>query len=614
MQEEVIGEVMAGRDALAILPTGGGKSVCFQVPTLAMDGLCLVVTPLVALMEDQLSQLAAKGIPAASLHAGLSHAEIRKVLHDAVHGVYKFLYLAPERLETSAFREAIPWLPLCLVAVDEAHCISQWGHDFRPSYLRISSLRRQRADVPILALTASATDRVRDEVVLKLGLRSPRILRQSFERPNLSYRVLRVDSRSAALVGILRKVAGPAIVYCKTRRKTVEYAGLLQRAGLEATFYHAGLDRDLRRERQEAWIGNRTRIMVATNAFGMGIDKPDVRVVAHTEPPDCLENYYQEAGRGGRDGKPAMAVMLCRPGDTEELAGLPEVRYPPLTVIRSVYQALANYLQLPSGLGEDHSYPLDIRELSERFRLTVAEILHSMQAMQQEGILDFQEQLFRPSTVHFLTDRSLLESYAEVHPRWEPIMQALLRSYAGIYDGPVPVSERQLSRIIRCDESSTRQALQALHSLGVIAYRPQSERPHVRFLQNRVRAEDLYIDMAAYLERKRNFSDRVAAMTDYLAADDCRASRMGRYFGDADVRPCGVCDNCRSSSAPKADMNALEGITLEIRSALARSAMSPSDLAARFEGREDWLRKAVEGLRREGKLSLDEMGRLVWKG
>lgn len=614
MQEEVIGEVMAGRDALAILPTGGGKSVCFQVPTLAMDGLCLVVTPLVALMEDQLTQLAAKDIPAASLHAGLSPTEIRKVLHDAVHGAYKFLYLAPERLDTSTFREALPWLPLCLVAVDEAHCISQWGHDFRPSYLRISYLRRLRANVPILALTASATDRVRDEVVEKLALRNPRILRQSFERPNLSYRVLRAESRSAALVGILRKAAGTAIVYCKTRRKTVEYAELLQRAGLEATFYHAGLERDLRRERQEAWIGNRTRVIVATNAFGMGIDKPDVRVVVHTEPPDCLENYYQEAGRAGRDGKPAMAVMLCRPGDAEALAGLPEVRYPPLAVIRAVYQALANYLQLPSGLGEDRTYPLDIRELSERFRLTVVEILHSLQAMQQEGILDFQEQLFRPSTVHFVSDRSQLETYAEAHPRWEPFMKALLRSYAGIYDGPVPVSERQLARTIRCEESYARKALLALHGLGVIAYRPQSEKPHVRFLQNRVRAEDLYIDMAAYLERKRNFSDRVAAMTAYLAADDCRASRIGRYFGDAGVRPCGVCDNCRSLTAPVADANALEEMAVEIRSALANAAMSPRDLAARFEGREERLRSAVEGLRKEGKLSMDEDGRLVWKG
>jgi len=385
MQEEVIAEVMAGRDALAILPTGGGKSVCFQVPALALEGLCLVITPLVALMEDQLGQLSRKGIAAAALHAGLPPAEIRRTLHEAVRGGYRFLYVSPERLETDAFREALPWLPLCLVAVDEAHCISQWGHDFRPSYLRIAALRRIRGQVPILALTASATGRVRDEIVARLALRTPKVFRQSFERPNLTYRVMSVESRAAALVELLRQLAGPAIVYCRTRRHTAEYAALLQRAGLEATSYHAGLDREQRRERQEAWVGNHTRIMVATNAFGMGIDKPDVRAVVHTDPPDSLENYYQEAGRAGRDGGRSLAALLCRPGDVEELRRLPEVRYPPLAVIRKVYEALSNYLQIPSGIGEDRSYPVDLRELADRFRLTFPEILHSLQALQQAG-------------------------------------------------------------------------------------------------------------------------------------------------------------------------------------------------------------------------------------
>jgi ATP-dependent DNA helicase RecQ len=613
MQEDVIAEVMAGRDALAILPTGGGKSVCFQVPALALEGLCLVITPLVALMEDQLAQLSRKGIAAAALHAGLSPADIRRTLHEAVRGAFRFLYVSPERLETDAFREALPWLPLCLVAVDEAHCISQWGHDFRPSYLRIAALRRIRGQVPILALTASATARVRDEIVARLGMRAPKVLRQSFERPNLGYRVMSVESRSAALVGLLREVAGPAIVYCRTRRHTAEYAALLQRAGLEATSYHAGLDREQRRERQEAWVGNHTRIMVATNAFGMGIDKPDVRVVVHTDPPDSLENYYQEAGRAGRDGAQALAALLCRPGDVEELRRLPEVRYPPLSVIRKVYEALANYLQIPSGIGEDRSYPVDLRELADRFRLTFAEILHSLQALQQAGVLDFQEQLFRPATVRFPGDRRQIEAHAAMHPELEPLIQALLRSYGGILDGPVPVRERTLAMAVRRDDAWVRAGLARLRAVGAIDYRPVIDSPHVRFLQDRVRADDLYIDMAAYLERKANFSERIAAMTGFLTATTCRAAHIGTYFGDPSVRPCGNCDNCSARSRPRPGAGGLRALAAEVRAALAAEPLTPAQLARRFPDREEWLREALAELRHQGRLVMDGEGRLRWQ-
>lgn len=614
MQEEIIREVMNGRDSLAVLPTGGGKSVCFQVPALALPGVCLVVTPLVALMEDQLAQLSRKGIPAAALHAGLSSQEMRRILQEAVQGLSQFLYVSPERLQTDSFKEALPWLPLSLLAVDEAHCISQWGHDFRPTYLQIASVRKWHKDIPILALTASATARVQEEIVEKLGLRSPSVFRQSFERPNLSYCVLPVESRSASLVDILRKTPGSSIVYCRSRRKTIEYAGWLQRSGFPAAFYHAGLDREVRKARQVDWVQNKTRIIVATNAFGMGIDKPDVRCVIHTEPPDSLENFYQEAGRAGRDGQAAQSYLLSRPMDAAELSRLPDIRYPALSVIRKVYQSLANYLQLPSGIGEDRTYALDIRALADRFHHTLPEVLHSLQAMQQEGILDFQEQAFRTSSVHFFATRDQWQAQATLEPGLEPLIQTLLRSYTGIVDGPVPIVERILARNLRENETLIRQQLTRLHRIGILLYQPSLESPHVRFLQNRVKAEDLYIDMAAYLARKQHYSERVAGMVGFLGTDTCRAVYIGQYFGDKFIQDCNNCDNCRAQNKVSFPPNEVQQMSLKIESALASQPLALPVLASRFTGNEALFNISIEVLRREGYLILDEDGKLRWQG
>ena len=358
LQEEIIQSVLAGKDTLAVLPTGGGKSICFQVPALATEGICIVISPLIALMKDQVENLKKRSIPALLIHSGMQRMDVVKTLQNASNNYFKFLYISPERLETSLFKEYLPSFQVNLIAVDEAHCISQWGYDFRPSYIRIAELRKELPNVPVLALTASATEEVQQDICEKLL--SPiknnngwNVFRQSFERKNLSYSVFKVDSKVARLVEIVKKVSGTAIVYCKSRKRTTEMAGLLQMHGLSATSYHAGLTTEERNKRQQDWIHNKVKVMVCTNAFGMGIDKPDVRLVIHLDTPDCLENYYQEAGRAGRDGKKAYAVLLYDVRDIEELSRLHLVRYPTLEQIRMVYHSLVNFLQVPVYSGSD---------------------------------------------------------------------------------------------------------------------------------------------------------------------------------------------------------------------------------------------------------------------
>ncbi|MBV9989051.1 MAG: ATP-dependent DNA helicase RecQ, partial [Chitinophagaceae bacterium] len=360
LQEDIIESVLAGRDTLALLPTGGGKSICFQVPALIKEGLCLVISPLIALMQDQVDNLLARNIPAAVIHSGLSYFEVKKILQSGTQGDYRFLYLSPERLETKLFKEYLPALSVDLVVVDEAHCISQWGYDFRPPYLRIAALREELPDTTLIALTASATPAVQEDIMQKLLFRQPNIFRQSFERPNISYSVFSVDSKINKLIDILNKVPGSSIVYCGSRKQTKELAQLLGLHSIAADFYHAGLPQELRNSKQQSWIANKTRVIVCTNAFGMGIDKPDVRTVIHFDAPDCLENYYQEAGRAGRDGKKSFAVLLYQHADKEALENLPARRFPPIAEIKKIYQSLADYLQVPVGSGEGQYYDFDL--------------------------------------------------------------------------------------------------------------------------------------------------------------------------------------------------------------------------------------------------------------
>lgn len=545
LQEEIIRSVLTGKDTLAIMPTGGGKSICFQVPALTKEGICLVISPLIALMKDQVEQLKKRSIPALAIHSGLSYNEVQQTLKDAAYGNFKFLYVSPERLHTRLFKEYLPVLPVNLIAVDEAHCISQWGYDFRPLYLKIAEIRSQLKQVPVLALTASATKTVQEDICDQLKFRGKVVFQQSYERPNLSYSVISTDVKISKLIEILEKVPGCGIVYCRSRKRTVEIAALLQQHHISADHYHAGLPHDVRSLKQEQWLNNQTRIMVCTNAFGMGIDKPDVRLVVHTEPPDCIENYYQEAGRAGRDGKRAYAVLLYRNEDLENLKQLPDIQFPSLENIKKVYQALVNYLQLPAGSGEDQYFDFEQEEFTSRFKIPPLLSLYAIKAMEQEGILSYNEQVFTPSKVVFTSSKQTINSVETGYPQLEPYIKFLLRSYGGILDVPVPISEKRMSTVLRKSISAVRQTLSLLDKMAIIKYMPQKDRPQIQFLTARIQTENLHINQVAYKKRKEALTKRIEAIIAYVEnLGQCRAVLIATYFNDFQTPACGICDKC----------------------------------------------------------------------
>ncbi len=545
-QEAIIQSVLDGNDTLALLPTGGGKSLCFQIPALLKEGLCIVITPLIALMKDQVQNLTKKGIPAIYIHSGMTQYEVRKTLLDAVYSDCKFLYLSPERLETALFNEYLHALTINLIAVDEAHCISQWGYDFRPSYLRIAQLRNNMDyDVPMLALTASATSLVQDDMLDKLHFEGRHIFQQSFERPNLSYSVFKCDSKINKLIEILHKVEGSSIVYCKTRKRTKEVAQLLSYQNISADCYHAGLLQNERNEKQQQWMNNNTRVMVCTNAFGMGIDKPDVRTVIHFDTPDCLENYYQEAGRGGRDGKRAFAVLLYHSKDIDELKALPAARFPSIVQIKEVYQHLSDFLQIPVGSGEDLYFDFDMKTFITNFHLDSSLVMYVLKALESEGYIAFHENIFLPSKVCFCTDKFLIDEFERSHPALEPIIKCLLRTYPDIFDNAVSVFEKQLAQVMKIHDDAVKEQLHQLRAFGIIEYKPQKETPQIHFLHNRAPAKYLNINNEAYLQRRDQCLQRVQKMLDYTTGEhQCRSRFLAFYFGDENANNCGVCDNC----------------------------------------------------------------------
>jgi ATP-dependent DNA helicase RecQ len=562
MQEEIINAVLSGKDVLALLPTGGGKSICFQVPALMQDGVCLVISPLIALMKDQVANLLQKGIPAMAIHSGMPYPEVQQCLQQVAEGEIKFLYLSPERLETELFKDFLEYLQINLIAVDEAHCISQWGYDFRPPYLRIAQIRTLLPNVPVLALTASATPKVQEDIIDKLLFKQYSIFKQSFERPTLSYSVFLVDSKINKLLDILRKVPGSSIVYCKSRRLTKEVAQMLAMQQVSVNYYHAGLSEQERSERQMAWLQNKTRVMVCTNAFGMGIDKPGVRTVVHYDAPDCIENYYQEAGRAGRDGQKAFAVLLYTQEDIAYLQGLPQQRFPDLLVIQQLYQALADYLQIPVGIGQYQYFDFDFGSFVKTFKLDLLQVINVLKVLEQEGHLSFNENIFLPAKVMFKAPQSLLEAYEESHPMLQPVIKCLLRTYQGILDNRVSVNEKQIAKMAGLSFESVYKDLQQLHALGIIEYLPQKETPQIHFLTNRAPASFLHIDKKHYASRKKLYTQRVKAMLQFMGREkDCRSVYIAAYFGDNAVKKCGICDNClhqKSTSVAPDEFSAIQ--------------------------------------------------------
>jgi len=631
LQEDIIHSVLSENDTLALMPTGGGKSLCYQVPALAKEGMCLVISPLIALMKDQVENLRRKNITAYSIYSGMSRRDVIQTLKTVINSNCKFLYVSPERLETALFKEYLPGMHINLVAVDEAHCISQWGYDFRPPYLRIAALRKELPGVPVLALTASATKDVQGDICEKLT--SPltplqrkrelspnvtpfsagwKIFRQSFERPNLSYSVFKVDSRINKIIEILTKVPGCSIVYCKSRRRTKEISELLQLQNISADFYHAGLTQEERNKKQEEWIADTTRVIVCTNAFGMGIDKPGVRTVIHADVPDCLENYYQEAGRAGRDGKRSYAVLLYDDKEMKELEELPALRYPSIEDIRSVYQAIANYLQMPAGSGAGQYYDFDINDFLKKFKLNSHSVIFSLKALEQEGWLSFNEQVFLPPVVKFTTDKIKLYESEKAYPALEPLIKSLLRAYEGIFDYPTFISEMMLARLLRKDVSEIKTDLSQLHHYGIIDYQPQKDGPQLFFPKDRVSSADLSINKLNYAKRKEKLAARIKEMTRFVFSEtQCRSKLIGHYFGDSDMKNCGICDNCLRLKSVKLSKEEFENIHQTIVTTLRHRSLMAKELLNSLNGiKKEKAWKVIEFLQAENKIEMDETGKI----
>jgi ATP-dependent DNA helicase RecQ len=611
LQEEIVQSLLEKNDTLALLPTGGGKSICFQVPAMVLDGICLVVSPLIALMKDQVENLKRRNIPALCLFTGMPYREIVHTLREAAFGKYKFLYCSPERLQSSLFLEYLPAMRISFIAIDEAHCISQWGYDFRPSYLHIARLRGLKPGLPFLALTASATPEVRADIMKQLGFKNGNLFAGSFARPNLAYHVMHTDSRIHTLIKMIKRSDGSAIVYCKSRKRTQEIAELLRLEKVNADFYHAGLPQETRNERQESWISGQTRVIVCTNAFGMGIDKPDVRVVIHLDCPDSLEHYYQEAGRAGRDGKSSFALLLSDQVTLKELKALPDTRYPSMAQIRKVYQALGDYLQIAAGTGEDCYFDFDLPEFAKRFSLQAFETMYSLQALEQENIISMTEQMFLPSLVQFTTDRETIEFTETRYPDHEPLIKCLLRTYGGIWDQPTGISEKHIAKMLRKPDTAVRSSLSFLSEHGILRYEPRKETPQVRFLQNRVKTDDLYINHDRYLARKQAFSKRLMAMAHYLeVTGTCRTRFICTYFGDDDVNECGICDHCVQKKKAGITKNEFDLIVSKIVAQLEKGPRYPHELISHLPETGQDPQSVIRFMIDEGRMVMNGEGKL----
>lgn len=550
-QEEVVQSAIDGIDTLAMLPTGGGKSLCFQVPALCRGGVCLVVSPLLALMNDQVQALRKRGLTAHAVNSSMSYREIDRVLDNCVYGTVHFLYVSPERLHNELFQARVRKMKLALIAVDEAHCISQWGYDFRPDYLRIGELRELFPDVPVLALTASATPKVVEDIQEKLKFSKRHVISSGFARANLSYNVLYHEDKEGKIAEILEKMPGSAIVYCASRLRTHAMADYLWKRGIGSGVYHAGLTHEQRRESFNRWMKGEVRVICATNAFGMGIDKPDVRLVLHADVPTQPEAYFQEAGRAGRDGHAAHAVLLWNESDVQRREKNHEIKFPPHEKIRSVYRALGTHLQLAIGAGKDEVFPVDFGELGKISDSKPAEVVAALQLLTLSGVLHFDEGSYSPSRMLLLLDKSGLYSFQVAHPEWERFIGTLLRMYGGLFDQFVVIRESEIATQLKSTFLNVSQKLQELAALGVIDYEPQTDKPRVTLLTPRMREEDVRIPKEVYEVRKQGDEERWHAMENYLRRDICRSVQLLRYFGDDFPKPCGRCDVCRNEERIK---------------------------------------------------------------
>lgn len=568
VQKQIIDAVLDDKDTLALLPTGGGKSLCFQVPGLLKEGICLVVSPLIALMKDQVDALKSKGILAAAIYSGMSYREIDRTLDNCIYGNYKFLYVSPERLKAELFIERFRQMKVNLIAVDEAHCISQWGYDFRPPYLEIAEIRQYHPTVNVLALTASATPEVCADILEKLAMKAPKEFRQSFSRKNLSYSVRMVENKIEKGTEILNRVPGSAIWYVRNRHATHQIAKALTQLGILASAYHAGLSMADRAKRQEEWKANKVRVMVSTNAFGMGIDKPDVRVVIHSDLPENLENYYQEAGRAGRDGKKAYGVLMVNEEDFEQVLNRAALAYPPTDFLKRVYQCLANFYRIAVGSNMLSSFDFDWNDFANTYSLGVLETFYALKVLEEEGFIGLSESYYSPSKIHFRVDPGRLYEIQIAHAKLDPIIKMLLRTYGGnVFSEYIKIQEGKLAKSLDIKESELIRGLQQLVQLEVLDYDQRKDKPQLTFLTPRYDAGKLPLNLKRIEMRRELTLHKAVKMVDYAKQKSiCRTQYIQEYFGEKTDETCGICDWCqedRKSKDPQRTENRLQSRILE---------------------------------------------------
>ncbi|MBQ2416116.1 MAG: RecQ family ATP-dependent DNA helicase [Alistipes sp.] len=609
-QEQIISSVMAGRDTLALMPTGGGKSLTYQVPTMARKGVCIVVTPLIALMKDQVDRLRKLGISAVAIHSGMSYSKIDIALDNCVYGDVKFLYIAPERLATETFRLRVQRMNVSLLAVDEAHCISQWGYDFRPSYLRIAEVRKMLPEVPILALTASATDMVTKDIMKHLGFKEEHIIRSSFARPNLSYAVRHTDDKNEQLLRIVNNVTGSGIVYMQSREGCEQVATFLQENGISASYYHAGLPHAEREIRQEEWTSGKTRIVVATNAFGMGIDKADVRFVVHYTMSDSLESYYQEAGRAGRDGKRSYAVMLVASNDSSRISKHFSDEFPPLEQIKLIYEKVCDYVQVAVGDGLYASYIFNIHDFCRREHIHISRVRAALKLLQQNNYLTLTEEVDNPARIIFTTGRDDLYKIRVCQDELDNIIRVILRLYDGVFTEFRSIDEKQIAAISGYTIDKVRELLKRMWQMRIIRYIPANTTPILFFNEERLPTNDLYISPESYTHRLRLTQERFENVLRYIGNEQsCRSVMMQNYFGDTDTTVCGVCDICINKK--KEINNKSNSLEDKVLTLIREQNLTSRELCRLIKHDPQEIASAVEKLKAEDKIYADRGGKLI---
>ncbi|HCY42210.1 MAG TPA: RecQ family ATP-dependent DNA helicase [Prolixibacteraceae bacterium] len=613
LQEEIIASVASGNDTLGLMPTGGGKSVTYQVYSLSKPGICLVITPLIALMKDQVENLNQRGIKALAIYSGMTGQEMKIAMDNAAWGNYKFLYLSPERISTERFRERISQFDVNLVAVDEAHCISQWGYDFRPSYLRIAELREMLPDVPVLAVTATATSQVIEDIQEQLKFRKKNVLRTSYYRSNLIYLVRNEEDKINYLVKAVLKAKGTGIVYVRSRKLTREICDLLRKNKISADYYHAGLSSKVRSERQEAWKSGRCRVIVSTNAFGMGIDKADVRFVIHLEAPDSVEAYFQEAGRGGRDGKTAFSVLLFNNSDKIKLQKNVAKSFPEPDVIKRIYEAICNFYQLAVGFGKDRIFEFSMATFASNFSFQITEVYNSLKILQREGYLELTDDLENPSKVYFQVARDDLYKFQVANASFDGFIKLLLRSYTGLFTNYVSIDEKLMAERAGISSELVYEFLSKLRAQKIIDYIPQKKTPFIIFTKERIDIDRLKITKENYTDRKRDYMQRIDAVIHYASSGHkCRSQLLLQYFGETESVRCGKCDVCMERNELNVSKYEFDSISEQIKKLLLEPCFY-EELLARIEGKPENAVKIVRWLLENEKIVYRVDNRMEWR-